>query len=293
MIGILRRHSLLPGLAMLAMVAVLNAALQPHFFGRASLESNIATLVPSILICVAQAIVVLNRQLDLSVGPGVSAINCFLAATPPDAVGGPWVLGMLALLLALAFGLVNGVLVAVIGLPALIATFATGAVWFGVALSLMPQPGGEIDPALGDWYSADWLGLPVPLWIAAAAMAAWVVLARHRWCRWIVATGSSPEAARQAGVPVRWVTVGAYLTAWLLVFGSAIAISAQTLSGDARVGDSYTLTSVAAVVIGGVSLAGGRGSPWGALAGAVTLGLVANVIYFAQIPSIWQGFFKG
>jgi ribose transport system permease protein len=74
---------------------------------------------------------------------------------------------------------------------------------------------------------------------------------------------------------------------------SALAISAQTLSGDARLGLPYMLTSIAALVIGGISLAGGRGSVWGAVFGALALGLIANVIYFAGIPSIYQEFFKG
>ncbi|HTW25811.1 MAG TPA: ABC transporter permease [Acetobacteraceae bacterium] len=289
----LGRASLLPALAMLAVVVALNAWLQPHFFGRPSLESNIATFAPTILVCVAQAVVVLNRQLDLSVGAGVSLINCALAALPADLPGGGWSACVIGLALALALGAVNGALVAFLELPSLIATFATGAVWFGLALALMPQPGGAIAPGLGDLYGADWIGLPVPLLIVAAAMAVWVALGRHRIGRWIVAVGSSPGAAYQAGVPVRWATFGAYLTAWVLVFLSALTISAQTLSGDARLGQTYTLTSVAAVVIGGVSLGGGRGSPWGALLGALVLGIIANVIYFAGIPSIWQEFFKG
>ena len=68
------------------------------------------------------------------------------------------------------------------------------------------------------------------------------------------------------------------------MFLSALSISAQTLLGNARLGQTYTLTSVAAVVIGGISLAGGRGSPWGALIGAVVLGIIANVIYLARHP---------
>ena len=288
-----KRSGVLPGLAMLTVVVALNAWLQPHFFGRPSLESNIATFAPGILVCVAQAIVVLNRQLDLSLGAGVSLLNCTLAALPADIIGGGYSAVGITLLLALALGGVNGILVAFVGLPSLIATFATGAVWFGLALVLMPQPGGAVDPALGDLYGADWLGLPVPLLIVAVAMAGWIVLSRHRFGHWLVAIGSNPAAAFQAGVPIRWATLGAYLMAWLLVFLSAISISAQTLSGDARLGQTYTLTSVAAVVIGGVSLAGGRGSPWGALLGALVLGIIANVIYFAGIPSIWQEFFKG
>lgn len=288
-----KRSGVLPALAMLVVVVAMNAWLQPHFFGRPSLESNIATFAPSILVCLAQAIVVLNRQLDLSLGAGVSLLNCALASLPADIAGGGWSAVGITLLLALALGAVNGILVAFLGLPSLIATFATGAVWFGLALLLMPQPGGAVDPVLGDLYAADWLGLPVPLLIVAVAMAGWIVLSRHRFGRWLIAIGSNPAAAFQAGVPIRWATLRAYLTAWLLVFLSAISISAQTLSGDARLGQTYTLTSVAAVVIGGVSLAGGRGSPWGALLGALVLGIIANVIYFAGIPSIWQEFFKG
>ncbi len=291
--GGLLRSGVLPGLAMLVAVVALNAWLQPHFFGRPSLEGNIATFAPGILVCVAQAIIVLNRQLDLSVGAGVSLINCALAALPADLAGGAWSAVGIALVLALALGAVNGLLVAFLGLPSLIATFATGAVWLGLALVLMPQPGGAVDPRLGDLYGADWHGLPVPLLIVGAGMAGWVVLGRHRVGRWIVAVGSNPAAAFQAGVPVRWATLGAFLAAWLLVFLSAMSISAQTLSGDAGLGQTYTLTSVAAVVIGGISLGGGRGSPWGALLGALVLGIIANVIYFAGIPSIWQEFFKG
>jgi ribose transport system permease protein len=289
----LGRSGVIPGIAMLIAVVALNAWLQPHFFGARSLEGNIATFTPSILICVAQAIIVLNRQLDLSVGAGVSLINCTLAALPPDLAGGTWSAVGIGLLLALALGAMNGVLVAFVGLPSLIATFATGSVWFGLALALMPQPGGAVAPGLGDFYSAQWVGLPVPLLIVGAAMLGWIVLGRHRVGRWIVAVGSNPAAAFQAGLPVRWATLGAYLAAWLLVFLSALSISAQTLSGDAHLGQTYTLTSVAAVVIGGISLGGGRGSPWGALFGALVLGIIANVIYFAGIPSIWQEFFKG
>jgi ribose transport system permease protein len=289
----LRYTGILPSLLMLVVVIALNARLQPHFFGLPSLEDNIATLTPTILVCLAQAVIVLSGELDLSVGAGVSLINCLLATVPISAVGGPWGLMGLALLLALALGAINGVIVTIFGLPSLIATFATAAVWFGLALALMPQPGGELDQSVGDLYSGTVSGVPVPLFIVAGALLIWTLLGRHRLGRRIVAVGSNPAAAFQAGISVLRVKLAAYLVGWLLVGLAAIAISAQTLSGDARVGDTYTLTSVAAVVIGGISLAGGRGTPWGALVGAIVLGIVSNVIYFAGIPSIWQEFFKG
>lgn len=289
----LRRGGALPAFAMLAVAVGLNAWLQPGFFGRASLESNIATFAPTILVCVAQAIIVLSGELDLSLGAGVSLLNCVLATVPAAAVGGPGGVAALALAAAVALGAANGLLVAYAGLPSLVGTFATGAIWYGMALALVPQPGGEIDAVFGDLYAGNLAGLPAPLLLVAAAMAGWTLLGRHRLGRRLVAVGSSPAAAFQAGVPVRRVKLLAYLAAWVLVFLSALAISSQTLSGDAQLGQAYTLTSVAAVVIGGLSLAGGRGSPWGALVGALVLGIIANVIYFAGIPSIWQEFFKG
>src|SRR5208283_5513864 len=107
---------------------------------------------------------------------------------------------------------------------------------------------------IGDFYAGHVLGLPTPLMMIVFAMAAWAVVSRHRFGRWIIGAGSNPAAVFQAGVSLVRVKMGAYLLAWGFVFLSSIAISAQTLSGDARLAQSYTLTSIAACVIGGVSL---------------------------------------
>ncbi len=289
----LRRQGLVPVFGMALAIVAVNVWLQPNFFGQASIESNLASLAPVVLVGVAQAIVIINRELDLSVGAGVSLLNCVLASFAPDALGGP--AGQLAAVfgLALLLGGFNGVLVAVLGLPSLIATFATGALWFGLALALMPQPGGAVSDAIGDLYAGHVAGAPTPLVIVALGMALWTVVSRHRVGRWVVATGSNPAAVFQAGLSLPLVRLGAYLLAWAFVFLSAASISAQTLSGDARLAQSYTLASVAACVIGGISLKGGRGSPWGALLGAAVLGLIGNVIYFAGVPSSSQEVVKG
>lgn len=292
-LGNLRRHGLAPGLLMLAAVVMLNILLQPGFFSGSSLSSNMATFAPTILVCVAQAIIVLNGELDLSVGAGVSLINCVMASLPQDRLGGPAGVIALALVVALALGAVNGLLVAFAGLPSLVATFATGAIWFGLALTIMPQPGGVISDAVGDGYAGTLLGLPVSLLIVAGAMLLWFGLIRHRAGRRLMAVGSNAKAASDAGIPLRQTKLMAYVIGWLLVFLCAVSISAQTMSGDPRLGQSYTLASVAAVVIGGISLRGGRGTAWGALVGALVLGLVTNVIYFAGIASSWQELVKG
>ncbi len=292
-LAVVNRQGLAPVIGMTIAIVALNALLQPNFFGQPSIESNLASLAPVMLIGVAQAIVIINRELDLSLGAGVSLLNCVLASFAPDQFGGA--AGQLVVLfgVALLLGAFNGLLVAVLGLPSLIATFATGALWFGLALALMPQPGGAVSETIGDLYADHILGLPTPLVIMLLGMGVWAAVSRHRIGRWIVATGSNPAAVFQAGISLARVRLSAYLLSWCFVFLSAVSISAQTLSGDARLAQSYTLSSVAACVIGGVSLKGGRGSPWGALMGAAVLGLIGNVIYFAGVPSSWQEFVKG
>ncbi len=289
----LRHAGLLPSLGMLIVVFAINVALQPHLLTRGSLSSNIATFAPTILVSAAQAIIVLSGELDLSVGTGVSMLNCALATLPELAGWGLWPTLGATFAIAVMAGATNGVLVAYVRLPSLIVTFATSAVWFGIALFFRPQPGGSVDPVFGDFYAGSVWGLPIALILVLVALGLWSMLQRYPLGRQLLAVGGNPVAAFHAGIDVRWVKFCGYCIAWCFVYLGSLAISAQTLSGDSRLGLPYTLTSVAAVVIGGISLAGGRGSVWGAAFGAIALGLVANVIYFAGIPSIYQEFFKG
>jgi ribose transport system permease protein len=289
----LRHAGLLPSLGMLIVVFAINVALQPHLLTRGSLSSNIATFAPTILVSAAQAIIVLSGELDLSVGTGVSMLNCALATLPELAGWGLWPTLGATFAIAVMAGATNGVLVAYVRLPSLIVTFATSAVWFGIALFFRPQPGGSVDPVFGDFYAGSVWGLPIALILVLVALGLWSMLQRYPLGRQLLAVGGNPVAVFHAGIDVRWVKFCGYCIAWCFVYLGSLAISAQTLSGDSRLGLPYTLTSVAAVVIGGISLAGGRGSVWGAAFGAIALGLVANVIYFAGIPSIYQEFFKG
>jgi len=289
----LRHAGLLPSLGMLIVVFAINVALQPHLLTRGSLSSNIATFAPTILVSAAQAIIVLSGELDLSVGTGVSMLNCALATLPELAGWGLWPTLGATFAIAVMAGATNGVLVAYVRLPSLIVTFATSAIWFGIALFFRPQPGGSVDPVFGDFYAGSVWGVPTALILVLVALGLWSMLQRYPLGRQLLAVGGNPVAAFHAGIDVRWVKFCGYCIAWCFVYLGSLAISAQTLSGDSRLGLPYTLTSVAAVVIGGISLAGGRGSVWGAAFGAIALGLVANVIYFAGIPSIYQEFFKG
>jgi len=285
--------SAVPAVVMLLAVVACNAWLQPDFFSAESLGSLLQNAAPVLLVCMAQAIIVLVGELDLSVGAGISLVNCLLAGLPARAGLGTGTTCAVALAAALVAGLCNGFLVGYLRQSALVCTFATGAILFGIALTVMPQPGGAVPEVLGTLY-AQRLG-PVPLAAVPLVLAAllWIGLQRHRLGRRLIATGSNADAALKSGIDIRVVKLLAYGIAWLLVFASAACISAETASGDARLGLSYTLNSVAAVVIGGISLAGGRGSMIGAACGGLVLVLIGNVVYFAGIPSNYQEVFKG
>ena len=116
---------------MLIVVFAINVALQPHLLTRGSLSSNIATFAPTILVSAAQAIIVLSGELDLSVGTGVSMLNCSLATLPELAGWGLWPTLGATFAIAVMAGATNGVLVAYVRLPWLIVTCATSAIWFG------------------------------------------------------------------------------------------------------------------------------------------------------------------
>jgi ribose transport system permease protein len=248
------QESALPSIVMLVAVVFFNAWLQPDFFSADSLSSNLQNAAPVILLCMAQAVIVLVGELDLSIGAGISLINCVLASMPASGTFGAGPTVAVALCVALAAGVCNGVLVGYLKQSALVATFATGAIWFGLALALIPQPGGAVPEGLSSLYAMRIGPLPLAAVPVLAALLLWVALQRHRFGRRLIATGSSADAVFKSGVDTRLVKLLAYVVGWLFVFGAALCISAETASGDARLGLPYTLNSVAAVVIGGISL---------------------------------------
>jgi len=105
--------------------------------------------------------------------------------------------------------------------------------------------------------------------------------------------GGNEESAQASGIETARVKLWALVLAAVFLSIAGLVVTAQTASGDAHVGQAFTLTSIAAAVIGGASLRGGRGTLWGAAMGACVLGLLSNVIFFANIPSIFQEFIKG
>jgi ribose transport system permease protein len=179
--------------------------------------------------------------------------------------------------------------VAVLRLQPIVTTYATSFIFSGVALWLLPRPGGSMPQAIAQFYRREMpLGLPVGVYVIAALLLFWWLLRRTQYGGYLFAVGGQPEAAYATGVPVTRVRVSTYVLSGLFAALAAVALTLGTSSGDPRIGDAMTLDSVVAVVLGGTRLSGGQGGIAGTILGVMVLSLIRNIISFANVPNWWQ-----
>lgn len=268
---------------------VANALAEPSFIGTGNWAPTLAVASPFIFTALAQAPAMLagNGGLDLSVGPFAGFATVVVATVfVPAGLGSPGILIPLVLAFGLCAGAVNGFLIAYLRLPPIIATLGTYLFYSGLATHLLPSPGGTI-PA----WLANLVGTygPVPglLIVFIVVGVCWTLFVRTAYHRNLLAVGGDDRAAYTAGVNVAMVRLIAYALAGLLAALAGLLLAAAINGGDATVGPSYSLTSIAAVALGGVSLAGGRGGLFGAAMGGAILYLIQNLLTVAHV-SVFQ-----
>lgn len=277
--------ALLPYIVLVVLIVWL-AVLQPKSLtlGQFSQITNIELVL--ILLGVGETLVVLTGGIDLSVGGVLSVTNAIAAshmATKEDAI----LLSIALVAFGWLPGLLNGLLVVYGELEPFIVTLATWFIWGGIAFVFLPVTGGTINGSLGWLSTGSVAGVENPLLILVliAVFGAWFL--RTRLGLEIRAVGSHRESAFQSGLRERRALLAAYaLSSWWAVL-AGIVLSAQTLSGDPTVGDSYILPTVAAVVIGGTSLLGGAGTIVGSAVGALVLAYVYSVTFALGLSSQW------
>ena len=260
-------------------------------FGIASLGNASLALV---LVAIGQTCVLLAGGLDLSIGAIVSLVNCFAATVMGDSLSSILLTVAASLLLGSLAGAINGVLVAYGRLEPLIATFATLFIYGGLALMIRPQPGGHIADDFATLLTGNIGILPnAALLLALLLLLVWLPVFRSRLGRFIVAVGDSDESAYASGLPVRRVRIATYTLSGLFASAAALFLAAETTSGDAGIGSLYTLNSLAAAVLGGVALSGGRGGVTGAILGGIVLSVILNLLSVLGVPAFWQDLIEG
>lgn len=287
------RNPYLFSLILLVAAISLNLIFQRNFFSGSNINDNLRIFLPTILLASGQAVVILGSGIDISVGSIVSIVNAILAtqlgsdASPEKTA---LMIGVV-ILVGIAAGALNGFFIAYLRLQPIITTYATSFLFAGLALFILPSPGGAVPDNLSTFYrDTSPLGLPLAIYIIGLLLIVWKAAQQTRYGRYLYAVGGKPEAAYETGVPVDRVRFATYLVSGLMAAMSGIAMTLLTGSGNATIGDPLTLTSITAVVIGGTALSGGVGGVAGAIFGAITLGLLKNIISFANVDLWWQTF---
>ncbi|MEZ2126824.1 MULTISPECIES: ABC transporter permease [unclassified Sinorhizobium] len=257
--------------------------------------SNKAVLLA--FVAIAQALVVITAGIDLSAGMVLVLCNClasWLVVGTPLQTG----LGVIAVLLAgLGCGMLNGLIVIFGRLQPIVATIATSAIFYGLALLLRPTPGGSVNETLADVFTSKLFGLvPMSLvTLAATILLIWIPFSRSVYGRAAYAAGSAENAAYMSGMPIKRAKFAAYALSGLFSSFGGLYLTFFSYTGEAALasGNAYTLFSIAAVVLGGVSLAGGRGSAVGAVFGALAFRTIGDLLFVFDLDPLWQPLFQG
>jgi rhamnose transport system permease protein len=282
--------------ALVVLVAV-TAIVNPRFLSAQGIEDIFLNASILVLLAVGQTLVVITRNIDLSVGSVVGLVAF---------ITGKYVSGddrsvVMAILIGLAIGalcgLVNGLLVSFCGVPALVVTLGTLYVIQGIGYYIAQGDqinAADVPQSLLDLGSGGVLGLPYLPLIAVLVMAAvGYYLRAYPSGREFYAIGSSPEAARLAGVPIRRRVLTAYVVSGLLAGLAGVLWLARfgTVVADAAGG--WELKVVSAVVVGGVAIVGGVGTVYGAALGALLLTTIGSVLVVLKVNSFWQDALTG
>ncbi|NPD16798.1 ABC transporter permease [Xinfangfangia sp. D13-10-4-6] len=269
----LRRYGF--GLAILVVLLIANVVMNPARFHPAAWGTLLGMAAPLIGAALASAPVIMAGRggIDISVGPAMGLVNAVVILLfVHGGIASPWLLWPVALLLGAGIGAINGFLATVVRIQPIVATLGTYLILTGLTLTILPAPLG---PAPGWLRSLSGVWSFAPLGVIALC---WWGLSRTPFLGQLMAVGSDDRAAYTAGVNVTGVRFLAYVIGGLLVGAAAMMLTALIGSADPKVGTNYTMIAIAAVALGGVSLAGGRGGLIGAAIGAIDIFLLQSLL---------------
>jgi ribose transport system permease protein len=283
----------------LVVLVVIGAVTRPDLYGNASwVGNNVSTILQQAsaigVVTVGMTFVIIGGGIDLSVGAIIALAGVWSTTLATQSYGA---IGMIftALVVGTVVGLINGVLISYGRLVPFIATLAMMVSARGLAAQISgKQTQVSANAAINGIATAKPLGVPLLVWILALVVAAgWVLLNRTTFGRRTVAVGGNPEAARLAGINVKWHTVLLYAISGLCCGLGAIMLTSQATSAQAAMANLYELDAIAAAIIGGTLLSGGRGTIIGALFGVLVFSTITNLFAVNNLSTEVQNMVKG
>ena len=261
---------------MLAIVLILIGIFQPGVFSGRWLANKIDGTLILVLAAMGQSLVMLMYGTDLSIAGIICLTNSLSAVIMPNTV--PGIIGTILLMciIGIAAGLLNGIIVIKFKLQAFIVTLATWYIFDGFALYVLPVDGGKTAKMYVDFMMQRIWGIPLSAFVLVILVLMWAWLRRTRFGISIFAIGKNSMSAYCSGININWVKLRVY-----------------AFSGLFAAGDSYVLLTCCAAVLGGINVAGGRGSLYGTIIGAFVLQLLSDLLTFAGLSSYWTSLIQG
>ncbi|EOB2783785.1 ribose ABC transporter permease [Vibrio vulnificus] len=286
---LIEQKSLIALLFLIVVVSFLN----PNFFTVDNILNILRQTSVNAIIAVGMTLVILTAGIDLSVGSVLALCGAFAASLVAMEV--PVLIAVpTALLAGTALGAISGVIIAKGKVQAFIATLVTMTLLRGV--TMVYTDGRPISTGFTDtadafaWFGTGYaLGIPVPVWLMVIVFAAaWYLLNHTRFGRYVYALGGNESATRLSGINVDKVKIGVYAICGLLAALAGIIVTSRLSSAQPTAGMGYELDAIAAVVLGGTSLMGGKGRIMGTLIGALIIGFLNNALNLLDVSSYYQ-----
>lgn len=283
-----------PSLAVLVIMILTAAILSPTFRNAYNIRNIAAQAAVLSVVAIAQCKVLFIGGIDMSVSSVISFSTILIALFSQETLQTTLFSILLALLAGALTGMINGTGIVVFQIPAMIITISTQAFLKGICLILMPSSGGKVNPEFAALLKTRIGILNVSILLAIAMyIVMFFILHYTRFGRNIYAIGNGEVYAEQSGIKVKKNILIVYMLSGIIAAFAGILLSARISTGNPLVGDSYAMDSVAAAVVGGVSMNGGVGSVVGAFFGAVILTLINNIMNNMGISPYFQYIAKG
>jgi ribose transport system permease protein len=291
------RHGWTIGVCLLLAALLVVEANSAPSYSSFDFQSLVIAALPLAFAAMAQAVIVISGGIDLSIGAQMALTNCIAAKLMQGhGMGDAVLVCLLVLLIGLAIGTLTGAAIVLTGVPDIVVTLASSFIWAGVALLVLKTPGGGSPTDFQNLSTAAnvWEWLPNGLIVLVVAFALiWAPLRRTRLGLAVYAVGSDREAAYLSGVRVAGTRICAYVLGGLFAALGGLALTSTTGIGSPLSGDLYTLNSVAAVVLGGVALVGGKGGLLGPIVAAFVVSIVVAILVFWGVDSNYGQVIQG